>query len=412
MQPRWRQLLFALASWLMLSLARSENFAYDLLTDQWLLSQVDGSIESAVQLPASSLEALEKQDLVQSSLYRDNELQNRWVSESTWRFQRSFHVSEDAQDHTNVDLLLGGLDTMAHVVLNGQGPIPASFQDAGDDVILRSQNGHRRYRIPVKDLLQVGDNNISITLFPAAEEAARAADAYPYKVPSMQGPGMLPHYNFLRKTASDFGWDWGPALMPAGILGPARLEAYSTAILTGVDVRQQHLEPDDERIKTSGCSNIAGASSAMMLSFECEVIVPEGAPESTLQVAGPPEMCSSSSKAVSIAGPGQRLVTYKVIVQQLPNNTWWPRGYGDQPLLDFVVSLALADTADNGERGLKTSQMMRRVGLKTVELVRQPVQHQPDKETFFFRINGVDVYAKGTNLIPMDVFQSVSAMRR
>ena len=85
----------------------------------------------------------------------------------------------------------------------------------------------------------------------------------------------------------------------------------------------------------------------------------------------------------------------QVIVQQLPNNTWWPRGYGDQPLLDFVVSLALADTADNGERGLKTSQMMRRVGLKTVELVRQPVQHQPDKETFFFRINGVDVYAKG-----------------
>ena len=80
----------------------------------------------------------------------------------------------------------------------------------------------------------------------------------------------------------------------------------------GVDVRQQRLEPDDERIKTSGCSDIAEASSAMMLSFECEVIVPEGAPESTLQVAGPPEMCSSSSKAVSIAGPGQRLVTYKV----------------------------------------------------------------------------------------------------
>ncbi len=42
---------------------------------------------------------------------------------------------------------------------------------------------------------------------------------------------MLPHYNFLRKTASDFGWDWGPALMPAGILGPVRLEAYSHAIL-------------------------------------------------------------------------------------------------------------------------------------------------------------------------------------
>lgn len=44
----------------------------------------------------------------------------------------------------------------------------------------------------------------------------------------------IDHYNFIRKPASDFGWDWGPAIAPMGIYGNVVLEAYSTAFLTGV----------------------------------------------------------------------------------------------------------------------------------------------------------------------------------
>ena len=84
----------------------------------------------------------------------------------------------------------------------------------------------------------------------------------------------------------------------------------------------------------------------------------------------------------------------QVIVQQQPNNTWWPIGYGEQPLLDFTISLSPSGPASN-QQASQESEVQRRIGLKTVELVRQPVQQQPHKETFFFRINGMDVYAKG-----------------
>lgn len=49
----------------------------------------------------------------------------------------------------------------------------------------------------------------------------------------LQLPHMIPYYNFLRKPPADFGWDWGPALAPAGIYGGVLLVAYNTVYITG-----------------------------------------------------------------------------------------------------------------------------------------------------------------------------------
>jgi beta-mannosidase len=48
-----------------------------------------------------------------------------------------------------------------------------------------------------------------------------------------QAPGAWDVYNFLRKPASDFGWDWGPAFAPAGVHGVVELLGFDKALLTG-----------------------------------------------------------------------------------------------------------------------------------------------------------------------------------
>ena len=50
------------------------------------------------------------------------------------------------------------------------------------------------------------------------------------------------HRNFVRKPASDFGWDWGPSFVPTGLTGAMSLRApqESTAELEGVAMRQEH----------------------------------------------------------------------------------------------------------------------------------------------------------------------------
>jgi beta-mannosidase len=72
---------------------------------------------------------------------------------------------------------------------------------------------------------------------------------------------------------------------------------------------------------------------------------------------------------------------------------WWPVGYGKPQLYDLQLDLEAA-----GER----SELRRRLGLRTVELVTDP---RPNGNSFFFRVNGVDVFAKGSNFIPADAFQ-------
>lgn len=79
---------------------------------------------------------------------------------------------------------------------------------------------------------------------------------------------------------------------------------------------------------------------------------------------------------------------------------WYPHGYGEQPL--YTVSATLA----KGEHGLHS--ISRRTGFRKTELVQTP-----DKvgKTFYFRVNGVDVFCGGSDWIPADSFVSVSGTR-
>jgi hypothetical protein len=78
-----------------------------------------------------------------------------------------------------------------------------------------------------------GAASLKVVIKPAEETANARAANYSYGVPGLTQPGGLGYYNYLRKPASDFGWDWGPAFTPAGIYGSVQLQAYSGAFLTG-----------------------------------------------------------------------------------------------------------------------------------------------------------------------------------
>ncbi len=278
----------------------------------------------------------------------ENELSLDWIGHQQWRYRTT--IDWTPSDDERVDLVCDGLDTVATVLLNGS-------------EIGRFANQHRSYRIPVTDILQAGANLLEV-VFDSAWAYARAVEAE---------LGALPNaypapFNFIRKMACNFGWDWGPTVVTAGIWRPIALESWTTARLAQV----------------RPLVTVDGDTGKIHVDVEC---AGSGYVDRTLTVTvGTTETCTTIP-----AGDQCAAVDLEVPDVQL----WWPHDMGDQPLYDLQVELSCDG------RLLDTWQ--RRVGFRTIEL---DTSTDTNGSAFTLIVNGQPIFARGANWIPDDCFPS------
>lgn len=326
------------------------------LDNSWTLVALDGVPDAwrGRDIPAV-VPGCVHTDLLAAGLIPDpyverNELELQWIGAADWRYSCTFEVAAELLAEEHVELVCEGLDTVARLKLNGT-------------LIGEAENMHLAYRFPVKPHLRVGENQLTITFTSAVR----------YAVALQERLGALPHvnlqdlpFNFIRKMACNFGWDWGPTLVTAGIWQPIYLQAWSQARLASV--RPLIKRADAERAEVEVQAAIEGMGQGLKLAGTLED--PDG------------HTVAQSS--------GEGVLTLAALQPQL----WWPRGHGEQPLYTLTIAL-------NDAHGTPLDTWTSRIGLRTVKLQTEADDHG---SAFTLVINGKPIFCKGANWIPDDCF--------
>ncbi|MEJ5051742.1 glycoside hydrolase family 2 protein [Chryseobacterium culicis] len=314
----------------------SEDWQFRNSKDQnWLPAKVPGTVHL---------------DLISNKIIPDpfkdeNEKKVQWVENEDWDYQTAFIVSSQELKNDNIDLVFNGLDTFSEIYLNGK-------------LLKKTDNMFRKWEIPVKQYLKTGKNTVRITFKSAVNTGKELAKKVPFTMP--ESPR-----SFVRKAQYQFGWDWGPRLVTAGIWKDVQLEFWNNAkIITVKDIQN----------KTSKAIND--------LRFDVEIYA-ENAGDYTLDLNKIHQKISLKKGINTISVP------YETKGMKL----WQPNGRGEANLYDFEVKLSKDQKNIDGKNI--------RIGLRTVELV----QEKDEKgKSFYFKVNGQPLYIKGTNWIPGDSF--------
>ena len=185
------------------------------------------------------------------------------------------------------------------------------------------------------------------------------------------------------KPPSAYGWDWHPRLVPMGIWEESYLEIIPHGTILILDVTY----------RLSDDLTVCHVKASATMYGEDDVTVTLTAPDGAVVYSETQRFteCNTNTLTFDITNP----------------ELWYPRGYGDQPI--YVLT---------AECGKSPRKLTKKLGFRRSKLVRNP-QDEADgfPKTRFdspatFEINGVKVFAKGSNWVNTEIFPCLMDEKR
>lgn len=343
-----------------------ENPQLQIFNDNWQVRQLGTDKWLHATVPGNVHYDLLQAGLIPDPYYRDNENKVQWVENENWVYETSFDVDPDLFLLHNIYLVFDGLDTYASVVLNG-------------DTVLNADNMFVQWKVDVKNSLHQKGNNLRICFTSLVQKLSSKRDALPYKLPSINDKtGICP---LVRKAPYHFGWDWGPRLVTCGMWRPVYLRGWE-------DVRIDWLQVATDKI----------SDNKAFITINTELTCDVPGEYKFLATAGYGGKRAEKLQTVRLQ-KGDQNIQLKLEINN--PQLWYPVGYGSQPLYDVDVKIF--------SKNKIVSEKSTRTGLRTVELVQEKDRHG---RSFYFKINGIPVFAKGANIIPLDNMLNLATRQR
>ena len=291
----------------------------------------------------------------------------RWPEQHSWWYRTTFTPPPGLRQARRQQLVFEGIDLYGQVFVNG------TMAATGKDTFATLE-------VDVKNLLRDGLNELVVRVTSGMELAPTSlgerflAESPPplYAVRSF----VYPKHRFLRKPAYNaYGWDWCDPLPNIGIWRGVRLEGRTHVVI-------YHLRVDTI---IRNCT----------VSLEGEVILDNLEARSEVPcvlelILEPPHGRAMAQRLPMGAQIGRFAVPCRIEVSD--PQLWWPNGMGTQPLYRLTARVLCG--------GRETDRCMQTIGLRTIELVRQPL---PRGSRFELSVNDQPLYCKGGNWAPADL---------
>ncbi|WP_425480692.1 beta-mannosidase [Lysobacter silvisoli] len=333
---------------------------------QWRAARVPGHVHTD----------LLAQGLIPDPYVGAPEAQLQWIGLGAWEYRSRFDLDPATLRRAHAELVFEGLDTYADVSLNGE-------------PLLAADNAFRTWRLPVTGKLRARGNELRVLLHSPIRRLLPQVQAMPHKIagnyPSPYGdePKDAMTGNFARKPGYHYGWDWGPRYVTAGIWRAVRLESWDGLRIDELHLRQLRVDADAAELSAQLQVRADAAGPATL---EVDWLDPDG------------RRARSLRQKITLRA-GEQTLSLPLRIER--PRRWYPYGYGEQALYTFRARL-------RGEGG-QQAQVQQRTGLRRVEL-RRP--RDAAGQGFAFAVNGIEIFAKGANAIPFDMFPARVSTQR
>ena len=424
-----------------------------------------GSWQTA-EVPGSLFKDLLQADRIPDPFYRDNSDKIKKLAEQDYEYRRNFNVDEKLLACDRIFLSCQGLDTLAGIFLNGTMVAKTAnmHRHYRFEISEHLNPGENFIRIEfyssLKYIARCQDENPAFGVDHTVAGYPHLRKAH-YMLGWDWGP-VLPDLGIWR-TLEIIGYQEArlAEVYPRQqhILSENRdeLEVVELEVMATVEVWQEDLEQETALVLEQ---NTAFREDNSNLKLLLTLTSPEGRewtrevelskfsgslssdplPSSSSPLEANPEGNSSESSARSPSRteldcqlPGEEGARYlpdcsssfwqkslarqeaslspsvyrKIRVKfQLENpRLWWPADWGSQPLYQLRVKLLKNEEnhkkniSESEGRGKELDSWQQRLGLRKIEVVREPDEWG---ESFYFKINGRDIFIRGADYIPED----------
>lgn len=304
--------------------------------------------------------SLFQKDNSSKNKFEQEQIINQYFNSITWEFRTIFDNTKYLENHPNTLLILNRVNTFCDVLIN-------------DKKIKFLKNAFVEYKIDISPYLKKGKNEIKLIFYPSHTYAKNNLISKNFQFPSDNQKDSLKTAPYIRQKQSDFGWDFVRPSYFFGLKTPAKLKLWNQFYIA--KTKQKTI-------------SLTKTKSEIEIEFTIESSVNDSINIKYYINNSSATFANEINKTIALKKGTNNFIENVTLENPV---LWFPRGlrYNDtlQPeLYEFSLIARSLNYADETRLNF---------GLRKIQLIQE---EDKSGTSFYFRINGLPVYAQGYNV--------------